>query len=253
MLATGGTKRVKNRWRVLRSANAARFFAVESAQRIALNAPLAIAAQLILPLPQECQKNFAILRPALAAAERIDLQRRLRESQATEKIIEQKQNLRVNHWIAAPKRLGADLVKLAHPAFLRPFAPKHRPHVVKFPHRLALEHFRFDIRAHHTGGSLRPEGQLGRLCLLRAPAVPVIEGVHLLLDDIGSLTDGPAEQLGLLQNRNADLGKRIGAKYLARRSFHGLPKLHFAGQNIRKTLNACNLHRRSGERPIKTP
>src|SRR5690606_37027078 len=36
-------------------------------------------------------------------------------------------------------------------------------------------------------------------------AVPIIEGVHLLLDDVRYLADGAAEQFGVFEERQADL------------------------------------------------
>src|SRR5512134_1368009 len=148
MVAASIAKPIEYRRRVLGRPNATRFFAIERAQRISLDTPLAIVAQLISTLSQERQQNFAISRPAVAAAERIDLQGQLGQSEGMEEITEQKQDLRVDQRIAPANRFRADLVELAHPALLRPLAPEHRPHIIQLSNRLGLEHLRFDISAH---------------------------------------------------------------------------------------------------------
>ena len=48
---------------------------------------------------------------------------------------------------------------------------------------------------------------------VRLSAVAIVEGVHLLLDDVGHLADGALEQLGALEQRHADLAIAVGAEH----------------------------------------
>src|SRR5262249_27671946 len=146
------------------------------------------------------------------------------------KIPEQKQNFRVDKWIAAPESFGADLMELTKPALLRPLAAKHRAQVIELSHRLALVHLRLDVSAHHTGRAL------GTQCDLRP--ISVIEGVHFLLDDVRRLADGTAEELGFLGDRDADLGEIISSEDLPRRGFDPLPDPYLLGQDVRKSFDA---------------
>ena len=54
----------------------------------------------------------------------------------------------------------------------------------------------FDIGADHGGGILRPQRERS--------AVAILEGVHLLGDDIGFFADAAREKLRLFENRRAD-------------------------------------------------
>ncbi len=253
MFAAERTEAVEDRRRVTGGRNAAGLLAVQGAQRITLDAPLAVAAQRRLALLQECQQAGAILRPALRATEGIDLQRRLDQTQRLEKIMQQQENLSIDIRITPSQRFGADLVKLAHAPLLRPLAAEHRPHVIELAHRLDLVHFRFDIGAHHSGSALRAQCQLGAFAALPRAGIAVFEGVHLLLDDIRGLADGAAEQFGLLDNRNANLGEIIGIENLARLGFDPLPSFHLAGKDIGEAFDAGDFHKRIFERPHKTP
>ena len=140
-------------------------------------------------------------------------------------------------------------MKLAHPAFLRPLAAEHRSHIVEFAHRLRLIHFGFDVGTHNARRSLRPERQRRATNDVRfrpswqygGHRVTIHKRIHLLLDDVRSLTDGAAEKLSLFQYGDANLGKIVGVEDLAPFAFNRLPELHFAWKNIRKAFDGSNL------------
>ena len=58
-----------------------------------------------------------------------------------------------------------------------------------------------DGGADHAGGAFGAEGDRS--------AAAVVEGVHLLIDDVAGLADAAVKQLGVLEDRGADLVKMI--------------------------------------------
>ena len=84
-------------------------------------------------------------------------------------------------------------MKLAHAAFLRPLAAKHRSHIIKLARRLDFIHLGFHVSAHDAGGALRSQRELGAFGMVRAPAVAICESIHLLFDDVRGLADGAAK------------------------------------------------------------
>ena len=118
-----------------------------------------------------------------------------------------------------PDRLRADLKELAVAALLRALAAEHRADVVELLHARKLIQAVLDVGAHHRRGVLRPQRQ--------RRAVAILEGVHLLADDVGFFAHAAREQLRLFENRRADFVIVVGAKHFARHRFHAVP--HFGG------------------------
>jgi hypothetical protein len=54
-------------------------------------------------------------------------------------------------------------------------------------------------------------------------AAAINEGVHLLLDDVGVLADGAAEELRPLEQRQADLAVAVRGQRVAQNRFELLP------------------------------
>ena len=75
-----------------------------------------------------------------------------------------------------PDGLRADLEELAVAPLLRALAAEHRAEVVELLHAGTLVQAVFDVGADHRGGILRPQGERSAV---------VVEGVHLLGDDVG--------------------------------------------------------------------
>src|SRR6266540_1210078 len=87
-------------------------------------------------------------------------------------------------------------------AGLRALVPKHRAHRVE-PNRFGLYlESMLDIGAQHARRGLGTKRE-------RIPT-PVLECVHLLLDDIRLVADSPRKQLGALEQRHADLPIAVG-------------------------------------------
>ena len=103
----------------------------------------------------------------------------------------------VDHGRVRADGFGADLEELAVAALLRAFAAEHRADVVELLEAGLLVEPVLDVGADHRGGVFGTQGE--------GTAVAVLEGVHLLADDVGLFADAAREQLGLLEDRRADL------------------------------------------------
>src|SRR3546814_6442595 len=98
------------------------------------------------------------------------------------------------------RSLDADLVKLPHPALLRPLVAKHRALVIELG-RQALRQAAGDQGAADAGGTLGAQRQLF--------AAAVGEAVHLLGDHVGGLAERPLEHLRELEDRRLDLSEAV--------------------------------------------
>ena len=141
-------------------------------------------------------QRLPVLAPRRAVAQRVELQLNgVGQAQLAPQAGTEQNVLGVHVRAGDPKRLHADLVKLALAALLRPLVAKHRAGV---PQSLGyVQQALLDGCPHATGRALGTQGQV--------LTVAVVEAVHLPLDDIGDLADGAAEQLGFLDQGQANL------------------------------------------------
>ena len=169
--------------------------AVEDAQRVGELSAHAVLAQLFLvhPLkefPQDVEKD----RTAGRTTQGVELHGELGEPQFGQVVAQHEQDLGVEQRLGRSHRLHVDLVELAHAAFLGPFVPEHGPVGEIFGQAVVGALF-LDQRPHDPGRGLGAQGQ--------GTALAVRKGVHLLLDHVGFLADGPGKQLRAFENRNA--------------------------------------------------
>ena len=116
-------------------------------------------------------------------------------------------------------------------ALLGTFMAKHRALV---PQPLqATEQTPLDPRPYAAGGTFRPERQ--------AVAVTVEKGIHFLLDNVRSLTDGAAEQFRFLYNRQADLSVPICRENVTHDAFQPLPVRRLIRKNVAHPPDCLNL------------
>ena len=237
MLPALGAEMGQNRRRGGHDAGARLALAVQHPQRVCLQAPVAVGAQLAPAAFQKSYQRRAVPGAALDAADGIHLQHRPRHPQLLPQIPQHQQQLRVDEGIRAAEHFGADLVELAQPALLGALPPEHGPEIVELPHRLHLVELSLDVGPHHPRRTFRPQAQQGGL------RVPVGEGVHLLLDDVGALPQRTRKELGLLQDGNSNLLEVVSGKYLYRGLFDPLPEIHFIRRNVRESLDAGQFHK----------
>jgi hypothetical protein len=95
------------------------------------------------------------------------------------------------------KSFDIDLEELAIAAALWPLMAEYGPHAPHAPWRIVGEVV-LDRGPHHARGELRAHRELFAI-------QPVLERVHLLFDDVGDFADAAHEQLGVFQDRRANL------------------------------------------------
>src|SRR3990172_3781602 len=81
-----------------------------------------------------------------------------------------------------------------------------------------------DVGAQERRGRLGPERE--------RVAAAVVEGVHLLLDDVGLVADPAREELGALEERQPDLPVAVALEGLPPRGPHALPLARPRGQDV---------------------
>src|SRR5690606_10495077 len=98
----------------------------EDAQRIALQAALAVRIQRVEVLAKVILQQSAIGLARLRRAQRVDLQLHARDAEAFPEPRGERDDLDVDVRAREPDGLDVDLVELAEPALLRFLVPEHR-------------------------------------------------------------------------------------------------------------------------------
>ena len=203
--------------------------AVEHAQRVRLGAALAIGAHrrsdVLQPLAQRRDEHG----PALRAADGVDQQLEAVEPDTAQDLDHHLDHFGVDRRRFGPDRLGADLVELPVAALLRALAAEHRADVVELLHAGLLVQPVLDLGADHRRRVLGPQRQRGPV---------IVEGVHLLADDVGLLADAAREQRGLLEDRRADLAVVVARKIASRDGLHVVPHARSGRQMSRVPFTA---------------
>ena len=80
-------------------------------------------------------------------------------------------------------------------------------------------------RTHAGSGALRAQRQ-------PVAIETVVEGIHLLLDDVGHRSDGTHEQVGLFDDGHADVAVSIGCHPLPHGLLEEFPQIRLVGQDV---------------------
>src|SRR5262249_43057555 len=138
---------------------AALHLAVEDAERIPLQATVAVGAEPGEMRRAERTQPLAIYRPAHRITDRVELEMRIPRTHVVEVAGEHHEQLGVDERIVPPEGLDPDLMELAIPSTLRTLATEHRPAIVEARGRIPLREPALEIRAHDPGGRLGAERQ----------------------------------------------------------------------------------------------
>src|SRR5690606_39189334 len=123
----------------------------------------------------------------------VDVQAGLFEPQLFEIHVEQADDFHVDLRPGSAERFHAELVEFPVAPLLDIFVPVGRYVIIELDWLRQRIHSVFDIAAHNAGCSLRTERD--------APSSLVVEGVHFLLDYIGSIPDTSLEQFRIFKYR----------------------------------------------------
>ena len=169
---------------------------VERPHRVEVDPGDHLRRQLVGVRPQVRGQLFAVLSPCLRRAEAGEPQPGLPDPEGLQQLGEQQNQLGVGLRRGRPDHLSADLPELPVAPALRGLGPEVARQVPELHRLRELVHPVLQVGPADRRGDLRPQRQ--------RPAAPVVEGVHLLLDDVGRLADGADEQLGGLERRRLD-------------------------------------------------
>ena len=141
-------------------------------------------------------ERLDVARPVGGVADVVEHERHAAEAEPFHALHRELQHLEVDRRVRVADGLDAELVELAVASGLRAVVPEHRAEVVE-PHRqrLVVQPV-LQVRAADGGRPLGPERDL-------LPA-PVLEAVHLLLDDVRLLADGAGEERRVLEDGRVD-------------------------------------------------
>ena len=188
--------------------------AVENTQRVALEAPLAVFVEPVLVRREILDELALVFDPGLRGAERIDLQRRALDAERLPQPRRDDDQLGVDLGVAVTQRLDVQLMELSVAALLRPLVAKHR---ARAPELLLLI-------VQQSVAQTCPDDARRRLGPHRdLIAVAILKGIHLLLDDIGRLTDRAAEELGPFEHRKPNLTVAVTIEELRSAGLDTLP------------------------------
>ena len=197
--------------------------AVEDAQRIFLQPPQAVFIETVAPCREIARQFLTIGGARCRRAQRVKFQDQPFEPERTPQTCAHQDEFGIEVRRLNAKGLDTDLVKLPITALLRPLMAEHRARVPQTLN-LVVQESVLDPGAHAAGRALGPQGEI--------LAVAVLEAVHLLLDDVGLGADGAREQLGFLDEGQADFAVAVGRQHLARRRLDALPALDRLRQQI---------------------
>ena len=173
------------------------FLAVQQPQGVRLEPPPAVLVhQPVLPRLEVGPECVDVCGTAGGVADAVEQQRQVGQTSALQQIPAELDDLGVYGRVAVADGLGPELVQLPVAACLGPVVPIHGADVVE-PDRLGpVVHPVLEVGAADRGRALGTQGQ--------EVAAPVLEGVGLLLDYVGGLSDTPDEQPSVLEGRRVD-------------------------------------------------
>ena len=169
---------------------------VEEPQGIALEPQLGVGVETRLQRPVVLGQTAEVCRPALAVADRVQLQAQVLHANLIQPAEGQLDHLGVESGACATHDLDVELKELAVPSLLWLVVSKHGSDQIKTRGLWTLVEPALEVRAYNTGGRLWPERELLRATL--------VEAVQLFGHRVRVFAD-PLDQLELLDDRRCDL------------------------------------------------
>ncbi len=209
-------------------------FAVEQADRIGLQAPLAVLAEFAFVRLAEFVHRLAKFWTADRISDRVDLESEAQPEFARQ-LLDHDQQLGVARGVGASEHFDPELIELPVAALLRALAPEHRARVIEALLGVAAIESGLDIRADHAGSAFRTkrEGGLG--------LVAIGEQVHLLFDDIGGLAGRALVEPGALDQRNSNLTEAVTLDHRLPAFLDQRERLGAGADEILKAPESCQL------------
>ena len=166
-----------------------RVLGVQDAQRVGVQAAAAVFVQLLQARGEVVHQCGPVGSPLGRLTQAVELKADVAthlQPQGLPQAAHHEDQLGIDVWPRKAQRLDVELVELAVATLLRTLVTEHRADGPD-PQRPVVQGVVLDHRAHDAGRDLRPQRQ--GVAVHRVPP-----GVHLLLDDIGGLSDAAHEQ-----------------------------------------------------------
>ncbi|EWS63466.1 hypothetical protein Y695_03301 [Hydrogenophaga sp. T4] len=192
-----------------------RVLGVQDAQRVAVQTAPRVFIELVSMTFQVGDQRLAVRLTLGRLAQAVDFQLDAFQPQFGPEVAGEHDQFGVHIGTDEAQRLGAELVKLAVTAALRALMAEHRPHVIQALATVVQQRM-LDRRPHHTGGVFRAQGEL-------LAVEPVLEGIHLLLDDVGHLAQAAHEQRRGFHDGRAQVAVAVAQHERAQLVFEPLP------------------------------
>ncbi len=213
---------------------------VEDAQRARGGLFPCVGVQRVLVLGEPGAQLLEVGGPALAAADRVQLQPVLLDPEPVQERVVELDDLGVDRGVVGADPLDRELPVLAVAAAARPPVPVHRADRVELLRlRLPVEAV-LDVRPADRRSALGAERQ--------RPVGAVGEGVHLLLDDVGADARRAREELGVLEDGRLDAPVAVERAETLHLADDALPQRLLRREDVVRAARSLELHARSSAR-----
>ncbi len=210
---------------------ALRHLAVEQAQRVDLEAALAVGVQLVLERPVVGAQQLEVRGPALVVADGVELECELVEPYLDQPRASELDDLHVHRRAPNADRLDVELEELPVAPFLRPVVAEHRPDQIEARGLRALVQPAFEVGAHDARCGFGPQGKL--------PASSVLKAIELLGHGVGVLAHA-LDQLRVLDDRRLDLSIAEPMRDPRRRPLGHAPQRALLGEDVADTADGLD-------------
>ena len=134
--------------------------------------------------------------------------------------------------------LGVDLIELAVTSLLRTLAAEHRAETVELLQSTAFVESVLNVGAHDACSGFGAKGH--RLRLFAGGAALVFPGEHFFGDDVGLFADTAREQLGVFENRGANLVEVVTREDGAHLVLHTVPEVGVGWKQVTSSADGTN-------------
>ena len=198
--------------------------AVQEAERVAVQPLPAVGAELIVVASVVGFKLVDKGGAADRVTDVVDEQADVREAQGVHETPGQLDDFGIHRRVGVANDLDAKLMVLAEPAGLGAFVAENRTEIVHADGLGQVVHPVLQVGAAHRRGAFGTQRQV--------VAPPVLEGVHLLFNDVGAFPDGADEQPGILEGRTVDASIAKALSNLGGLGLDVAPILLLLGQQV---------------------
>ncbi len=166
-----------------------------------------------------------------------------RDAARFEEAPQERDELGIRGGLSSAEQFGSDLPELAHAALLRALVAKHRAGVVDLRELPIRGQAVLERRTNHACGGFGTQRD--------GAAALVLEGVHLLGDDVGGLADSAREDLRMLEEWGVDRLVSVPREEILSDPGQVLPRSPSCGQHVGGTFGCAGVHTHGAMQPFE--